>query len=156
MKVGVVLRTKGGISVYKKILVPTDASEYSRRAFKTALEFAQHFQAEIIVIHVTYTPQAYWGYTVSYGISITLEDLTRYGQVAIDTTLAGFSTEGVRLSTVLEAGHPVSKILDQIHKEKIDLVVMGSHGYGPITGSVLGSVSQRILQKAPCPVLLVK
>ena len=142
--------------MYKKILVPTDASEYSRRALNTALELAQYFQAEIIVMHVTYTPQAYWGYTLSYGISVTQEDLARNGQIALESTLAGVPIEGVKLSTVLEAGYPVSKILDQIHKEKIELVVMGSHGYGPITGSVLGSVSQRVLQKAPCPVLLVK
>lgn len=142
--------------MYKKILVPTDASEYSRRALDTALELAKHFQAEITLMHVTFTPQAYWGYTISYGISVTQEDLTRNGQLALEATLVGVSTDGVKVSTVLEIGHPVGKILEQIHKDNIDLVVIGSHGYGPITGSVLGSVSQRVLQKATCPVLLVK
>lgn len=142
--------------MYKRILVPTDASEYSRRALNTALELAKQFNAEIILMHVTFTPQAYWGYTISYGISVTQEDLLRNGELALEATLAGVPTDGVKISTVLEVGHPVGKIVDQVKKNNINLIVIGSHGYGPITGSVLGSVSQRVLQKAPCPVLLVK
>lgn len=142
--------------MYKKILVPTDASEYSRRAFDKAIELAKIFNAEIILMHVTFTPQAYWGYTVSYGISVTQEDLLRNGELALEAATAGVPTEGVKVSTVLEVGHPVTKIIEQVKKDNIDLIVIGSHGYGPITGSVLGSVSQRVLQKAPCPVLLVK
>lgn len=142
--------------MYKKILVPTDASEYSKRALETALELAKCFNAEIILMHVTFTPQAYWGYTISYGISVTQEDLLQNGQLAIDATLAGVATEGVKVSTVLEVGHPVGKVLEQAKSDNIDLIVIGSHGYGPITGSVLGSVSQRVMQKASCPVLLVK
>lgn len=142
--------------MFKKILVPTDASEYSKRALKVALELARTFQAEVEVIHVTFSPQAYWGYTLSYGISITQEDLNRNGEIALEATLAGIDREGVQIKTVLYSGHPVSKIIEEIQNEKIDLVVMGSHGYGVITGSVFGSVSQRVLQKSPCPVLIIK
>lgn len=147
---------KGGIWVYKKILVPTDASEYSKRAFTTALQLAKCFDAEIVLMHVTLTAQAYWGYTISYGISISQETLAKNGQLALDATVMGVSTDGVKVRTVLEEGYPVSKILEEIDKENIDLVVMGSHGYGPLIGSMLGSVSQRVVQKASCPVLLVK
>jgi len=57
---------------------------------------------------------------------------------------------------MLQGQHPASVILDEIAKENIDLVVMGSHGYGPIAGSVLGSVSQRVVHRSECPVLIVK
>ena len=140
----------------KKILVPTDASECSRRALTTAIELAKHFQAEITLLHVTFALHAYWGYTLSYGILVTQEDLTRNGELVLEASLLGVPTDGVKLTTVLEIGHPVSRILDQIRKDQIDLVVIGSHGYGPIIGSILGSVSQRVLQKATCPVLLIK
>ncbi|AFL98855.1 MULTISPECIES: universal stress protein [Desulfitobacterium] len=142
--------------MYKKILVPTDASEFSVRAFKTAVELAKLFQSEIVLIHVTYTPQTLWGNTVPYGYVFSQEDVAKNGQLALDATMAEGSAEGVKTRTVLEIGHPVIKIIDQIKKDDIDLVVIGSHGYGPITGSVLGSVSQRVLQKSPVPVLLVK
>lgn len=142
--------------MFKKILVPTDASEYSRRALKMALEMAQSVQAEVVLLHVSYTPQAYWGYTISYGITVTQEQLDQNGELALDATLTGIDTKQVVITKKVESGHPVTMILEQIKKENIDLVIMGSHGYGAIAGSVLGSVSQRVLQRVSCPVLIIK
>lgn len=142
--------------MFKRILVPTDASEYSRRALKMALELAQSVQAEVVLLHVSYTPQAYWGYTISYGITVTQEQLDQNGELALDATMTGIDSEQVVIHKRVESGHPVTIILEQIKKENIDLVIMGSHGYGAIAGSVLGSVSQRVLQKASCPVLIIK
>lgn len=142
--------------MFKRILVPTDASEYSRRALKTALELARAVQAEVVLLHVSYTPQAYWGYTISYGITVTQEQLDQNGELALDATMTGIDTEQVIIHKRVESGHPVTIILEQIKKENIDLVIMGSHGYGAIAGSVLGSVSQRVLQRAGCPVLIIK
>ena len=144
------------IKLFKKILVPTDASEYSRRALMAAVELAQTMQAEVVLLHVSFTPQAYWGYTISYGITVTQDQLDQNGELALEATLMGIDTAQVVISKRVESGHPVTVILDQIKKDNIDLVVMGSHGYGAITGSVLGSVSQRVLQRASCPVLIVK
>jgi len=142
--------------LFKKILVPTDASEYSRRALKIALEMARSIQAEVVLLHVSFTPQAYWGYTISYGITVTQEQLDQNGELALDATLTGIDSEQVVINKRVESGHPVTLILEYIKKENIDLVVMGSHGYGAIAGSVLGSVSQRVLQRASCPVLIIK
>ena len=142
--------------MFKRILVPTDASEYSRRALKMALELAQSVQAEVVLLHVSYTPQAYWGYTISYGITVTQEQLEQNGELALDATLTGIDSEQVVIHKRVESGHPVTIILEQIKKENIDLVIMGSHGYGAIAGSVLGSVSQRVLQRVSCPVLIIK
>jgi len=142
--------------MFKKILVPTDASEYSRRALITALEMAKLYKAEVELLHVTFTPQAYWGYTVSYGITVSQEELDRNAELVLEAATAGIDTSGVPLKKRIDSGHPVSIILDEIQKENIDLVIMGSHGYGPITGSVLGSVSQRVLQRAECPVMIVR
>ena len=142
--------------MFKRILVPTDASEYSRRALKMALELARTVQAEVVLLHVSYTPQAYWGYTISYGITVTQEQLDQNGELALDATLTGIDTEQVVINKRVESGHPVTIILEQIKKENIDLVIMGSHGYGAIAGSVLGSVSQRVLQRVSCPVLIIK
>jgi len=142
--------------LFKRILVPTDASEYSRRALKTALELARAVKAEVVLLHVSYTPQAYWGYTISYGITVTQEQLDQNGELALDATLTGIDTEQVVITKRVESGHPVTIILEQVKKENIDLVIMGSHGYGAIAGSVLGSVSQRVLQRVSCPVLIIK
>lgn len=144
------------IELFKKILVPTDASENSRRAFQMAIDLASSYQSEVRLLHVSYTPHAYWGYTISYGIMVTQDELDQNGELALEATIAGIDPRQVVINKQVESGHPVTVILDQIEEESIDLVVMGSHGYGAITGSVLGSVSQRVLQRANCPVLIIK
>jgi len=121
-----------------------------------ALELARSVQAEVVLLHVSYTPQAYWGYTISYGITVTQEQLDQNGELALEATLSGIDSEQVVIHKIVESGHPVTMIVEQIKKDNIDLVIMGSHGYGAIAGSVLGSVSQRVLQRASCPVLIIK
>ena len=140
--------------MFKKILVPTDASENSRRALKMALELARTVQAEVVLLHVSYTQQAYG--VISYDTTITQEQLDQNGELALDATLNGIDSEQVVIHKKVESGHPVTIILEQIKKEDIDLVIMGSHGYGAIAGSLLGSVSQRVLQRVSCPVLIIK
>jgi len=142
--------------MYKKILVPTDASEFSLRAFQAAVEMARCFQAEIVLLHVSYTPQSLFGHIPNYEFAISQEDLVASGKAALEATLASTSYEGVPVKKVLEVGYPAIKIIEQIKKDDIELVIMGSRGYGPLTGSVLGSVSQRVVQKSPVPVLIIK
>ncbi|OLN33141.1 universal stress protein [Desulfosporosinus metallidurans] len=142
--------------MFKKILVPTDASEYSRRALKTALELARTFHAEVELLFVTYIPEAYWGYAAASSFVVPPEQIEQGGELALEASLEGMDVTDVPLKKKKMQGHPASMILEETVKENIDLVIMGSHGYGPIAGSVLGSVSQRVLQRAECPVLIVK
>jgi len=142
--------------MYKRIMVPADASEYSHRALATALELAKKFHAEVVLLFVTYTPEAYWEYNPDHTIEISKEQIEERGEFTLKTTLAGIDVGDVPLKKKILQGHPSTVILEEISNENIDLVVMGSHGYGPIAGAVLGSVSQRVLRKSPCPVLIVK
>ncbi|KUO71536.1 MAG: universal stress protein UspA [Desulfosporosinus sp. BRH_c37] len=142
--------------MFKKILVATDASEYSRRALKTALELAKTFGGEVELLNVMYIREAYWGYNMAYSILIPPEQIEEAGVLTLEATLEGINVGNVPLNKKVVQGYPATMILEEVEKEAIDLVVMGSHGYGPIAGSVLGSVSQRVLQRAECPVLIVK
>jgi len=142
--------------MFKKILVATDASEYSRRALRTALEIASTYNAEVELLFVTYIREPYWGYNLAYGVLVPQEQIDEAGELALEATLEGIDLGDVTLRKKKEQGYPATVILEEVAKENIDLVVMGSHGYGPIAGSVLGSVSQRVVQRAKCPVLIVK
>lgn len=142
--------------MYKRIMVPTDASEYSRRALITALEIARKFQAEVVLLFVTYTPEAYWGYNPAYTIEISKDQIEETGDQTLRATVVGIDMGDVPLKKKKIQGHPSTVILEEVVNENIDLVVMGSHGYGPIAGAVLGSVSQRVLRKSTCQVLIVK
>lgn len=141
--------------MFKNILVPTDASESAQRALLMALELAKEFGSQIVLLHVVYTPEA-MGYTLSSGISVPQEELSIYGREALTAALDGIETGNVLIETKLRPGHPGIVILGEIESAQIDLVVMGNRGYGAIAGSLLGSVSQRVLSKATCPVMIVK
>ena len=141
--------------MYKKIRVPTDVSEASRKALLTALQLARQFNAEVELFHVTYNPEAYWGYTVSYGIVISQEQIEQSGEAALDAALTGIDVSDIHLDKKHISGHPAAAIIEEA-KRGFDLIVMGSRGHGPITGTMLGSVTQRVLAHAECPVLVVK
>ena len=138
----------------KKILVATDGSEYSRRAFKTALEFARKFNAEVELLFVMQLPVVYDSSVYAYIISP--EQIEQQGEFALKATLEGIDISNVTLIKKKMQGKPANVILKEVEDENIDLVIMGSHGYGAIAGSLLGSVSQHVLHKAKCSVLIVK
>lgn len=141
--------------MFRKILVPTDASDAAQRALIMALELAKKYDSQILLLHVVYTPEAL-GYTLSGGISVPQEEISIYGRDVLEATLVGINTGTVNLEKKQKPGHPAVAILEEVKSGQFDLVVMGNRGYGPIIGSMLGSVSQRILSKAECPVIIVK
>lgn len=142
--------------MYKKILVPTDASDPARRALMVAVGLAQKLGSGILLLHVVFTPEA-MGYTLSRGTSVPQEDWAGYGKdVALTAALAEIEAGDVPLEKKWLPGQPGAVILEEIERSHIDLVVMGSRGYGPLAGSLLGSVSQRVVSRAKCPVLIVR
>lgn len=152
--------------MFKKILVPTDGSEFSRRALIMALKMARMTNASIELLHVAFTPHAHWGYTFTYGINANQEELDSDGELALEATIKGMNLNQVQLEKKLIHGHPVTAIVEEIEKGKVglvkkgnfdlfkkenfDLVVMGSHS------CFLDSVSKRVLDRTRCPVLIVK
>ena len=141
--------------MFKTILVPTDASESAQRALMIALDLAKKFGSRIVLLHVVYTPEA-MGYTLSSGIAVPQEEISIYGREALTAALAGIDAGNVAIEKKQKPGHPATAILEEIENGSFDLVIMGSRGYGAIAGSLLGSVSQRVLSKSECPVMIVK
>lgn len=141
----------------KKILVPTDASEYSRKALKMALEIARRNGSVIELFSVVEMPEVRSYADMARGDNDTwLEEIRQLGEQAIKATLEGIDTSGITMIKRSMKGKPANLILREIEKENIDLVIMGSHGYGAVMGAILGSVSQRVLQGAKCSVLIAK
>jgi nucleotide-binding universal stress UspA family protein len=138
----------------KKILVATDASEYSRRALKTALELARKFNSEVELLFVMHLPLVYDSSVNSY--IIAPEQIEQESNVALKTTIDGLDISDVPLSKKKLQGKPAPVILKEAEEGEFDLIVLGSHGYSAIAGSLLGSVSQHVLHKAKCSVLIVK
>ena len=146
----------GGNSMFKRILVTTDASEYSRRALSTAIGIAKQFQSEIELVHVIATPYPLYGDIISGTTAfLSKEQVQMLGNRVFEATLTGLDTGQVKIHKKIRQGLPAPSILAEI-KRDFDLVVIGSRGYGPVAGIFVGSVTQRVLADCPCPVLVVK
>jgi nucleotide-binding universal stress UspA family protein len=139
----------------KRILVATDASEYSRHALTSAIEYAKQFQAEIELLHVVTQPPIVYPDLSGYFFSYSDEQVNEIGKHVLEETLKGIDTGQVKINRKVVSGYPQTAIVDEI-KRDIDLVIMGTRGHSPIGGALIGSVTQRVLADAPCPVLIVK
>jgi len=142
----------------KHVLVPTDFSETSDRAVRYAKAFAKAFGATLHIVHVVEEPYGQFWAVEAYGFSLAaLQDEwikeagTRMAKVQAESEQAAVTTV---TSTVL--GHPVMEILRYAKDQNVDLIVMGTHGRGPLGHVVMGSVAERVVRKAPCPVLTVR
>lgn len=162
--------------MFKKILVATDASEYSRKALISALEIAAHFGSEIELLHVVHVNPTYVHSDIFSDIipekeiaeiafekidtwQATPQQETRIKEIAnsiLEKTLADIDvSKAVLKKKIIVAYHPVVGIISEC-KKGFDLLIMGTRGLGMIKGVMLGSVTQRVLAEAPCPVLVVK
>jgi universal stress protein A len=120
----------------RQILFPTDYSEISRIAGRTAAQLARHFDARLHVIHV-------------------VPSVTDPGpREALSTAIADLASQ-VDVITAIVNGRPAREIVDYATQHDIDLVVMGTHGRTGVSRALLGSVAEAVVRRAPCPVLTV-
>lgn len=141
--------------MFKRILVPVDASEYSRHALSTAIEFAKRFNSEIEILHVVHQSMPYLEINDMPFMLYSEQEIHQFGKEVIERTLKGIDIGEIRVNQKIVADYPATAILNEI-KRDIDLVVMGSRGHGPFAGAILGSVTQRVLAESDCPVLVVR
>lgn len=141
----------------KTVLVATDFSETSAVALRYAKAFAHAFGASLHVLHVVQEPFAQPWAVEAYGFSLATlqEDWVREAKTRIETTLTAEERASYRAELATRLGHPVVEILKYANEQRVDLVVIGTHGRGPLGHMVMGSVAERIVRKATCPVLTV-
>src|SRR5579863_6813531 len=145
----------------KNVLYPTDFSKASATAYGYAESLAAHYGAKLFAIHVAQAPfLAYPEYAYTEAVAGVFRDLRghaekRFADFMKDrgchATQHGIETE----CAVLEGSIP-GEILSFTEKNAIDLIVMGTHGRNTAERTTLGSVTERVLRKAPCPVLAVR
>jgi len=142
---------------FKHVLCPIDFSEASKRALAYAVALAEWRQARLAVMHVAPTFEPTLAPAVRYDepgevvFPVQREDVLDALHRAAKA--AGASPSSVE--AVAEAGSPVPMILDRAISWPADLVVIGTHGRSGFDRALLGSVAERVMHKAPCPVLTV-
>lgn len=140
----------------KKILYPTDFSEYAANARPYVIEMAKKFGAEVAVINVLMSPS----YAVSPEFAVDLTKIQKDMQGAAEANLEEvrkvFEKEGIPTRTILEIGSPFAEIVQTAKKETSDLIILATHGHGAVKHMLLGSTAEKVVRKAPCPVLTIR
>jgi nucleotide-binding universal stress UspA family protein len=139
----------GAALPYRRLLVPTDLSEASRRALPLAGSLARAFRAEVLGLHVAALP--------SVGSLCGVPDLVER-KVPSEADVKRFLARGlpgVWLSVSVEIGSPWPRILEVATRERADAIVLSSHGLDSLSDRLRGSHAERLVRRAPCPVLIV-
>jgi len=143
----------------ERILCPTDFSEFSERALRRAVSLARWFEARVTALHVT-PRRLPWAVPAEYGRYLSVPaDLLQSCQEEEAKELARFVEphlgDGTPIETKLVEGDPGREIQAAAEAMPADLVVMGTHGRSGFEHLLLGSVTEKVLRRAPCPVLTV-
>lgn len=140
----------------RKILVPTDFSDCSEAALAYGRHMAQAFGASLHVLHVVQDP--YTQPWAAEAFPAPLGDLLVQWEEQARARMVDSLPEAERASTTVatQIGSPFFEIVRYAQDEQIDLIVLGTHGRGPLGHMLLGSVAEKVVRKAPCPVLTVR
>jgi len=142
----------------QRILLPTDFSSYASCAIDYACTMAEKFDAEIHLLHVV---QDLVSLTPEPGMAFPppgnyLEELRASAEQALTKVLDPEWERGRSVVRVTRQGSPFLEIIEYAKEQQIDLIVMGTHGRSGLAHVLLGSVAERVVRKARCPVLTVR
>jgi nucleotide-binding universal stress UspA family protein len=139
----------------RQILAPTDFSACSKQAVAYAYEWAQTFGATLVLLHaVELPPYPIEGLPPSSLGGTLLEDLEQYATSDLAQVLAQEAEVQVVRRVVI--GIPYRKIVEVAETDKVDLIVMATHGRTGFSHLFMGSVAERVVRTAPCPVLTIR
>lgn len=140
----------------RSILVPIDFSSNASTALEYARVMADRFGAAIHLLHVCEVPSVATASMDAYAVAYP-DFSRRFAQDAEAELLkVSASLEGFTVSSEVIFGQPAKCIVTAAERHGVDMIVMGTHGHGPIMHVLMGNVAERVVRTAPCPVLTVR
>lgn len=143
-----------------KILIATDGSKYSYVAVDYGIGMAKKLDSDVIGLYVI-NLKALEIYAMEHHDNITgyeaeNERLKKEGEDALAYLAGKCAESGVKASTAMARGYPAEEILKQAESEKVSMIIVGNLGKTNLEYMFMGSVSETVVKKAPCPVLVVR
>jgi len=141
----------------KKVLLPTDFSESARHAFTYGLSFAREYEAELVLLHVVEN------LTVGYASDLfpvpmaeVFQEISGYAKAELARLGEEARGRGVSVQELVVQGKPSVEIIRFAAENQVDMIVLGTHGKGVLDQALFGSTTERVVRRAPCPVLTVR
>ncbi len=138
---------------FERILFPTDFSDHAAHAQRVAVSLARQYKADLHIIHVVQL----FSYVVDFGMdnSAQYQSVQASLQKMMDALLDDLADAPFPLTGELVQGEPVREIIHTARNDSSDLIVLGTHGRAALEHALLGSIAEKVVRKAPCPVLTV-
>lgn len=137
----------------KRILIPTDFSDCSKKALSYAIPLSREYEAAITLLHVIPINYA----VGEYGGSAYIEtEMRENSQQELERFVADEVRENVTTENKVRVGSPASEIIEAAKSIPADIIVISTHGHTGLKHALLGSVAEHVVQQAPCPVLVVR
>lgn len=138
-----------------KILVPIDFSDYSKNSLRYSIFMAQQFNAEISLVYVVepiiYPPDFSMGQVV-----LPAADDRDVFTRASEELAKNEAPSGLKIRTIIKTGKPFIEIIETAREENSDLIIIATHGHTGVEHILFGSTAEKVVRKAPCPVLTLR
>ncbi|NOY52266.1 MAG: universal stress protein [Deltaproteobacteria bacterium] len=145
------------MSFIKRILIPTDGSEYSHYALEYAVNLCRALQAEVVLVSIVdIRYEMYDAYSEVHAATQMEELIREQVTKALDQHAAEIINQGVSVKKIMKIGDVIHELLEVIREEHVDLVVVGTHGRKGLSRFLLGSTTEKLVRSASCPVLTVR
>ena len=139
-------------SAFQKILVGFDGSPQSERAAQLAFAMARAMDSKVTLFAVARPPEP----ATSVELEAVLDGAKEHYEQAFQKLIDGLGENKIEIETEIAVGHPAEQIIHKAEIMKADLVILGRRGTSLFEKWILGSVSERVLRYAHCPVMVIR
>lgn len=141
----------------EKILFPTDFSDFSNHALQYAVSFAREYKAKIILLHVVENFYAYPGFAeTAFPMVEIYSDMEKYAENEMESMMKKNFPGELSVETIIKRGTPFLEIITTAKEKEVNLIIIATHGRTGLEHAFFGSTAEKVVRKAPCPVLTVK
>jgi nucleotide-binding universal stress UspA family protein len=140
----------------RTILVPIDFSSHADAVLEWAAHMAEEHGSRLVLLHAYHLPVDFQQLEGAYLPPDFWKQVKSEASENLERCAAKLRERGLAVETVVREGYPATAIEEEARARHADLVVIGTRGHSGLKHLLLGSVAERVVQKAPCPVLAVK
>lgn len=145
------------MELIRTVLVPIDFSDYSKNALRYATEFAKQFNAKMFLVYVV-EPMIYPADFSMGQVAIPSMDfdLRSRAEEELKNLAKNFIDSSLQVETIIKTGKPFVEINETAKEKDADLIIMATHGHTGVEHLLFGSTAEKVVRKAPCPVLTLR
>ncbi|MGE5795352.1 MAG: universal stress protein [Ignavibacteria bacterium] len=141
----------------KKILVPIDFSDYSKNSLKYAVNFAKDFNAQLCLVYVVepviYPPDFSMGQIAFPTVDLEMD---KRAEQELSSLAKKEIPSDINVKSIVRTGKPFVEIIETASEEDADLIIIATHGHTGVEHILFGSTAEKVVRKAPCPVLTLR